>query len=124
LGKTAAKKERSLVGETLSHYQVQERLGAGGMGVVYCAVDIKLGRSVALKVLAPHLADDEKAKARFIREARSASALDHSNIGTIHEIGEDGEILFIAMALYEGETLKQRAPRSSRRKWRPTAVCS
>jgi TolB-like protein len=112
LGKTAAAtKQHSLTGQTLSHYEVQERLGAGGMGVVYRAVDSKLGRAVALKVLAPHLADDEKAKARFIREARSASALDHPNIGTIHEIGEDGPILFIAMALYEGETLKQRLER-------------
>jgi len=98
----------SLTGQTLSHYQVQERLGAGGMGVVYRALDKKLGRSVALKVLAPHLADEPKAKARFIREARAASALDHPNIATIYEISEEGPILFIAMAMYEGETLRQR----------------
>ena len=81
------------------------------MGVVYRALDKKLGRAVALKVLAPHLADDPKAKARFIREARAASALDHPYIGTIYEIGEDGPTLFIAMALYEGETLKDRLKR-------------
>lgn len=78
------------------------------MGVVYRAIDSKLGRAVALKVLAPQLADDPTAKARFIREARAASALDHPNIATIYEIGQDGPILFIVMALYEGETLRQR----------------
>ena len=112
LWKTAsAARQHSLVGQRLSHYEVRERLGAGGMGVVYRAVDLKLGRAVALKMLPPDLADDEKAKARFVREARSASALDHPNIGTIHEIGEDGPTLFIGMALYEGETLKQRLDR-------------
>ena len=78
------------------------------MGVVYRAIDSKLERAVALKVLAPQLADDPTAKARFIREARAASALDHPNIATIYEIGQDGPILFIVMALYEGETLRQR----------------
>ncbi len=102
------KSEHSLLGQMLSHYQVLERLGAGGMGVAYRAIDSKLGRAVALKVLAPQLADDPTAKARFIREARAASALDHPNIATIYEIGQDGPILFIVMALYEGQTLRQR----------------
>jgi serine/threonine-protein kinase len=92
----------------LSHYRLEERLGAGGMGVLYRATDLKLGRSVAIKLLARHLVGDETAKARFVREARAASALDHPNIGTVHEIGEEDGELFIAMALYEGETLKQR----------------
>src|SRR5262245_28821947 len=78
------------------------------MGMLYRATDLKLGRSVAIKFLARHLVSDETAKARFIREARAASALDHPNIATIYEIGEEEGELFIAMALYEGETLKQR----------------
>src|SRR5262249_57544495 len=89
-------------------YRLEERLGGGGMGLLYRATDLKLGRSVAIKLLARHLVSDETAKARFIREARSASALDHPNIATVHEIGEAEGELFIAMALYEGETLKQR----------------
>src|SRR5215467_6998256 len=96
------------VGRVLSHYRLDERLGAGGMGVLYRATDLKLGRAVAIKLLARHLVSDETAKARFVREARAASALDHPNIATIHEIGEEDGELFIAMALYEGETLKQR----------------
>src|SRR5262249_47563912 len=97
-----------LVGRVLSPYQLDERLGAGGMGLLYRATALKRGRSVAIKRLARHLVSDETAKARFIREARSASALDHPNIATVHEIGEAEGELFIAMALYEGETLKQR----------------
>src|SRR5215813_4640113 len=96
------------IGRMLSHYRLEERLGAGGMGVLYRATDLKLGRAVAIKLLARHLVSDETAKARFVREARAASALDHPNIANIHEIGEEGGELFIAMALYEGETLKQR----------------
>src|SRR6516164_1254211 len=100
-----------LTGRVLSHYRLDERLGAGGMGVLYRATDLKLGRAVAIKLLARHLVSDETAKARFVREARAASALDHPNIATIYEIGEaDGE-LFISMALYEGETLEQRLER-------------
>jgi len=100
-----------LAGRVLSHYRLEERLGAGGMGMLYRATDLKLGRAVAIKLLARHLVSDETAKARFIREARAASALDHPNIATVHEIGEAEGELFIAMALYEGETLKQRLDR-------------
>src|SRR5215472_4821360 len=101
-----------LAGRVLSHYRLEERLGAGGMGVLYRATDLKLGRAVAIKLLARHLVSDETAKARFVREARAASALDHPNIATIYEIGEEDGELFIAMALYEGETLKQRLKKS------------
>jgi len=97
-----------LVGQVLSHYRLEERLGSGGMGVLYRATDLKLERAVAIKLLARHLVTDETAKARFVREARAASALDHPNIATVHEIGEEQGELFIAMALYEGQTLKQR----------------
>jgi hypothetical protein len=97
----------SLVGRTLGHYKIEAQLGAGGMGVLYRAMDLKLGRAVAIKLLAQHLVDDETAKARFVREARAASALDHPNIGTVHDIcDEDGE-LFIVMALYDGQTLRE-----------------
>ena len=99
-------------GRRITHYAVQEPLGAGGMGVVYAAHDERLGRHVALKFLPPHLSADPEAKSRFIAEARAAAALDHPNVCTIYEIGEteDGQ-LFIAMPLYEGETLRARLDR-------------
>jgi eukaryotic-like serine/threonine-protein kinase len=98
-------------GRVLSHYRLEERLGSGGMGLLYRATDLALGRAVAVKLLARHLVSDESAKVRLIREARAASALDHPNIATIYDVGEhDGEI-FIVMALYGGETLKQRIDR-------------
>src|SRR5262249_12792300 len=101
------------VGRVLSHYRLDDRLGAGGVGVLYRAADLKLGRAVAIKGLSRHLVGKGAAKARFVREARAASALDHPNIGTVHDICEqDGEI-FIVMALYEGQTLKQRVEKGA-----------
>src|SRR6185369_12524903 len=101
-----------LVGTTVSHYEVLGTLGGGGMGVVYTARDTRLGRLVALKFLPPQWSHDETSKQRFIREAQAASATDHRNICTIHDISatDDGQ-LFIVMAHYEGETLKQRLER-------------
>jgi serine/threonine protein kinase/tetratricopeptide (TPR) repeat protein len=98
-----------MVGQTISHYHIIEKLGEGGMGVVYKAEDTKLDRLVALKFLPPQLSASEQDKARFIHEAKATSALDHPNICTIYEVDEtpDGQ-LFIAMACYEGETLQQK----------------
>jgi serine/threonine protein kinase/tetratricopeptide (TPR) repeat protein len=102
-----------MVGATVSNYKILERLGGGGMGIVYKAQDLRLNRSVALKFLPPDLTRDARAKQRFIQEAQTASALDHPNICTIHEVGETPEgQLFISMACYEGETLKQRIGRA------------
>jgi len=101
-----------MIGQAISHYRILEKLGEGGMGVVYKANDTKLDRIVALKFLAPELTRDPEAKARFIQEAKAASALDHPNICTIHEVDETADNrLFIAMACYEGETLKERIAR-------------
>ena len=101
-----------MIGKTVSHYRITRELGAGGMGVVYEAVDTKLDRTVALKFLPPESTRDSEAKARFVHEAKAASAIDHPNVCNIYEIDEtdDGQ-LFLAMACYEGETLKDRIAR-------------
>jgi serine/threonine protein kinase/lipoprotein NlpI len=98
-----------MIGKTISHYRIVEQLGAGGMGIVYKAQDLKLDRFVALKFLPPHLTTSDEEKQRFIHEAKAASALQHNNICAIHEIDEteDGQI-FICMDYYEGETLDKK----------------
>jgi serine/threonine protein kinase/Flp pilus assembly protein TadD len=101
-----------MFGKTISHYRILEKLGEGGMGVVYRAEDTRLGRAVAIKVLPQHLGGDDEAKRRFIQEAKAASTLDHPNICTIHEIDEtkDGQI-FMVMALCEGHTVREMLAR-------------
>ncbi len=93
-------------GQTLSHYRLVEKIGEGGMGVVWKALDAKLNRHIAIKLLPAELNDDPERRRRFMREARSAAAVSHANIATFHEVDEIEGVTFLVMELVEGETLR------------------
>src|ERR1700674_4208820 len=98
---------QAMVGQTISHYRILEKLGEGGMGVVYKARDTRLDRFVAIKVLSAHAVSNPERRLRFVQEAKSASALNHPNIITIYDIDTTGEVAFIAMEYVDGKTLGQ-----------------
>src|SRR5690242_20646263 len=104
-----------MVGRTISHYEIVERLGEGGMGVVYKARDTHLDRFVAIKVLPPEKMTDSERKRRFVQEAKAASALNHPNIVTIHDIDQTDGIDFISMEYVAGKTLDRLIPRHGMR---------
>ena len=95
-----------MIGRTLSHYKILSEISRGGMGIVYRALDLKLDREVALKVLPPELVADPERKRRFVQEAKAAAKLEHPHIGVVHEIDEAEGVTFIAMELIRGEQLK------------------
>jgi len=103
--------EEDLAGTQVGPYQLLRQIGGGGMGTIYEAGDTRLGRRVAVKVLPPEYNRDRRAKERFLREARAASAVDHPNLCTVHDVGESGGRLYIVLTLYEGETLRERIRR-------------
>jgi len=100
-----------MIGTTISHYRIVGSIGVGGMGVVYLAADEHLNRKIALKFLPPPIAQNPQARARLVREAQAASALDHPNIATVYDVDEWNGQSFIAMSYYEGETLRARIER-------------
>src|SRR5215470_3772454 len=109
--KMETQQPRSLIGQQISSYQILSLLGSGGMGVVYKASDTRLKRTVAIKVLPVDRVSDPERKRRFIQEARAASALNHPNIITVHDIGNESGLDFIVMEHVSGKTLDQRIPR-------------